>query len=82
MSRGREANTAHVTTVTGVDDPGQDRDDHTLHRDPAAALAAVLETTKQAAARVATAWSTDEAGSVRTAGSRPKSVAVTVRMGR
>ena len=70
MSRGQDANTAHVTTVTGVDDPSQGRADHTLHRDPVAALVAVLDTTDQSASRSAVATATEsaaDAGSVRTA---------------
>jgi len=70
MSRGRDSNTVHVTTITGVDDPAQGRDDHALHRDPVAALAAVLDPHDQAAPRSAVATATEsaaEAGSVRTA---------------
>lgn len=70
MSRGRESNTAHVTTVSGVDDPAQGREDHALHRDPVAALAAVLDTSDQATPRSALATATESAehaGSARTA---------------
>ncbi|ODU02811.1 MAG: hypothetical protein ABS81_16380 [Pseudonocardia sp. SCN 72-86] len=44
MSRGRERNTAHITTVTGPDDPARGREDETIHRDPVAALAAIVGT--------------------------------------
>jgi len=72
MSRGRDTNTAHVTTLTGVDDPAQGTDAHTLHRDPVAVLARTLDTGDQvdAANRSAVATATEaatEAGSVRTA---------------
>ena len=72
MSRGRDTNTAHVTTQTGVDDPAQGSDAHTLHRDPVAVLARTLDTGDQADAanRSAVATATEaaaEAGSVRTA---------------
>jgi hypothetical protein len=69
MSRGREANTAHVATVTGVDDPARGRDDQTLHRDPVAVLAAILDTADTPDARSAlgvAAESVDEIGNVRT----------------
>ncbi|MEJ7742777.1 MAG: hypothetical protein WKF73_09655 [Nocardioidaceae bacterium] len=72
MSRGRDTNTAHVTTETGVDDPAQGTDAHTLHRDPVAVLARTLDTGDQADAanRSAVATATEaatDAGSVRTA---------------
>jgi len=72
MSRGRDTNTAHVTTWTGVDDPAQGTDAHTLHRDPVAVLARTLDTGDQADAanRSAVATATEaaaDAGSVRTA---------------
>jgi hypothetical protein len=73
MSRGREVNTAHVATLTGVDDPAQGQEGtHTLHRDPVAVLARALDTTEQADAanRSAVATATEaaaQAGSVRTA---------------
>ncbi|WP_246633755.1 MobF family relaxase, partial [Pseudonocardia nigra] len=72
MSRGREVNTAHVATLAGVDDPAQGTEAHTLHRDPVAVLARVLDTTEQvdAANRSAVATATEaaaQAGSVRTA---------------
>ena len=45
---GRDANTAHVATVHGVDDPAQGRDEHALHRDPVAVLARLFDTSDHA----------------------------------
>jgi hypothetical protein len=42
MSRGRESNTAHVTTVSVVEDAADGREDQTIHRDPIAALSGLL----------------------------------------
>jgi len=71
MTRGREANTAHATTRTGPDDPAQgDPERHTLHRDPVAALAGILDASDTAAPRSAVAIATesaDEVASTRTA---------------
>ena len=71
MSRGRGANTAHVTTRTAPDDPADGSTArHELHRDPVAALAAVLDTAKFALPRSAVAAATesaDDAASARTA---------------
>jgi hypothetical protein len=73
MSRGREANTAHVATLTGVNDPAQGSDQaHALYRDPVAVLARVLDTSDaaDAANRSALATATQAAtaaGSTRTA---------------
>jgi len=70
MSRGRDANTAHVVTLTGVEDPAQRAGSHALHRDPVAAVARVLDTTDAAAAATRSAGTTEsatQAGSVRTA---------------
>ena len=44
MTRGRDANTAHVATVAVPDDPAQGSSADALHRDPVAVLAGVLET--------------------------------------
>jgi len=69
MSRGRDVNTAHVATVTGVEDSARGREDQTLHRDPIATLAGILDTDQPADARSALATATesaDEAGNVRT----------------
>ena len=43
LSRGRDANTAHVATVSTVDDPAQGSERHQLHRDPVAVLAGLLD---------------------------------------
>jgi hypothetical protein len=43
LTRGRDANTAHVATTTTVDDPARGSDAHTVHRDPVAVLASVLD---------------------------------------
>ena len=70
MSRGRDANTAHITTISQVDDPAQGSERHQLHRDPVAVLAGLLDTDDTAATRSALAIATEsaqEAGSVRTA---------------
>ncbi|GAA3249529.1 hypothetical protein GCM10017691_60660 [Pseudonocardia petroleophila] len=70
MSRGRDANTAHVTTHTGAQDPAQGREHETLHRDPIAVLAGVLADADHAVARSALATATesaDDLGSVRAA---------------
>ncbi|WP_296376788.1 MobF family relaxase [Pseudonocardia sp.] len=73
LSRGREANTAHVATLTGVTDLAHGTDHaHALHRDPVAMLARVLDSTEaaDAANRSALATATEaatEAGSARTA---------------
>jgi len=72
MSRGRDDNTAHVATLAGVEDPAQGNDTHTLHREPIAVLARILDTTDLAdaanhsAVAIATEAAT-QAGSVRTA---------------
>ncbi|MCW2899258.1 MAG: TrwC relaxase [Streptosporangiaceae bacterium] len=73
LSRGRDANTAHVATLTGVTDPAHGTDHaHSLHRDPVAMLARVLDRTEaaDAANRSALATATEaatESGSARTA---------------
>ena len=70
LSRGRDANTAHVATSAEVDDPAQGSDRHQLHRDPVAVLAGLLDTDDPIATRSALAIATEaaqEAGSVRTA---------------
>jgi hypothetical protein len=69
MSRGRGRNTAHVVTITGPDDPARGRDDQTIHREPVAAIATILDPDGPAAAMSALATatrSTDETTSVRT----------------
>jgi hypothetical protein len=71
LSRGRDANTAHVATIATVGDPAQGSEQrHQLHRDPVAVLAGLLDTDDPVATRSALAIATDsaqEAGSVRTA---------------
>jgi hypothetical protein len=70
MSRGRDTNTAHITTVSQVDDPAQGSDRHQLHRDPVAVLAGLLDTDDTPATRSALAIATEsahDAASVRTA---------------
>ena len=39
LTRGRDANTAHVATITGPGDPADGTVEHQLHRDPTAVLA-------------------------------------------
>ncbi|MHA6779620.1 MobF family relaxase [Pseudonocardia saturnea] len=73
MTRGRDTNTAYVVTLAAVDDAAQGNDTHTLHRDPVAVLAEVLNTTAaaDAANRSALATATQaatDAASTRTAG--------------
>ncbi|MGD9528652.1 MAG: MobF family relaxase [Pseudonocardia sp.] len=70
LSRGRGANTAHVATQTAVDDPAQGGEAHTLHRDPVAVLAGILDQSDTAMSRSALATAAEaaeEAGTVRTA---------------
>ena len=70
MSRGRDANTAHVATVTGVDDTARGRADQTIHRDPSAVLASILDTEPAADSKSALATATEsstQTGSTRTA---------------
>ncbi len=43
LSRGREANTAHVVTLAQVEDPAQGSDAHEMHRSPVAVVAGVLD---------------------------------------
>ncbi|OLM11560.1 MobF family relaxase [Pseudonocardia sp. Ae505_Ps2] len=70
MSRGRQTNTAHVTTRTAPEDPADGTARHALHRDPVATLAAILDTTETSLSRSAVAVATESAenaASVRTA---------------
>ncbi|WP_238589121.1 MobF family relaxase [Pseudonocardia sp. HH130629-09] len=71
MSRGRDANTAHVTTRTGPDDAADGNPtEHSLHRDPVAVLATVLDNTDPIEHRSALAQATEaaaHAASTRTA---------------
>ncbi|MDD7967789.1 MobF family relaxase [Actinomycetospora lemnae] len=72
LTRGREANTAHVATITGPTDPAQGvTADHSLHRDPVAVLAAVIARDDHADSASALATATESAtasGRTRTAG--------------
>ncbi|GAA1858754.1 hypothetical protein GCM10009836_43740 [Pseudonocardia ailaonensis] len=69
MSRGRDSNLAHVATEAVVADPADGRQDHTVRRDPVAAVALVLDpddrTGTHSALAIATR-STNEAENVRT----------------
>ncbi|MDN5859922.1 MAG: AAA family ATPase, partial [Pseudonocardia sp.] len=71
LSRGREANYAHVATTATVDDPARGSERHDLHRDPLAVLAGILDDGRDpTAARSALAIATESAeaaGSVRSA---------------
>jgi conjugative relaxase-like TrwC/TraI family protein len=71
MSRGRESNTAHVTTVSVVADRADGREDQTIHRDPVAALSGLLHPDDTAGSGSALATATESAtrvGSVQTPG--------------
>ncbi len=72
LSRGRDANTAHVATTTTIDEPAQGRDgSQILHRNPLSVLAGILDTDQPTRDRSATALAADSAtfaGSVQTAG--------------
>jgi conjugative relaxase-like TrwC/TraI family protein len=50
LSRGRDANTAHVATTSTIEDPAQGRLDQTLHRDPVALVAQILDQRDRTAA--------------------------------
>ncbi|WP_281689924.1 MobF family relaxase [Pseudonocardia thermophila] len=71
LSRGREANYAHVATTATVDDPARGSDRHDLHRDPIAVLAGILDDGRDPiGARSALAIATESAdteGNVRSA---------------
>lgn len=67
MSRGREANTAHVVTTTVPSDPAQGSRQDALHRSPAAVLAGVFERSDTVKSALATATeSVEEIRAVRT----------------
>ncbi|RTL61872.1 MAG: TrwC relaxase [Pseudonocardiaceae bacterium] len=55
MSRGRETNTAHVATVNTIEDAAHGRPDQTIHRDPIAAIAVLLDPLETAWTRSASA---------------------------
>jgi len=70
MSRGRASNTAHVATVSAVEDPANGRPDQTVRRHPVAMLAGLLDSDDRTATRSALAAAADsvaEAGSLRAA---------------
>ncbi|MEJ2865320.1 MobF family relaxase [Actinomycetospora flava] len=70
LTRGRDANTAHVATISGPADPADGTAAHQLYRDPVAVLASVMSADDTAATRSALATATEsaaEAGSTRTA---------------
>ncbi|GAY11645.1 relaxase TrwC/conjugal transfer protein TraA/DNA primase, conjugative [Pseudonocardia sp. N23] len=64
MSRGRAANTAHVATVSAVNDPANGRPDQTLRRHPVAMLAGLLDSDDRTATRSALAAAADSAAEV------------------
>lgn len=73
MSRGRDANTAHVVTRATVDDPARGDERHELHRDPIAVLAGQLSDRDPLTSRSAVAIADESAtvaGSAQTAGER------------
>jgi hypothetical protein len=55
MSRGRDANTAHVATRTVPTDPAQGSDEDGLHRNPVSVLADTLDTADPGRSALATA---------------------------
>ena len=59
MSRGRQNNTAHIATTTTIDDPAHGRPDQTLHRNPVAMLAGLLDPDDTRATRSALAVAAD-----------------------
>ena len=71
LSRGRDANTAHIATLSGPQDPAQGHESDTLHRDAVAVLAGILADHRHDdAARSALATATEsvaDAEHVRTA---------------
>ncbi|GLZ49481.1 hypothetical protein Acsp06_56660 [Actinomycetospora sp. NBRC 106375] len=89
LSRGQQANTAHVTTVTGPTDPAHGlAADHSVHRDPIAVLAAVMAKDDGLDAKSALAIATEsaaDAATTRTAGelfADAAALAATERTGR
>ncbi|GAA4893170.1 MobF family relaxase [Actinomycetospora straminea] len=89
LTRGRDANTAHVTTITGPTDPARGLvADHSLHRDPVAVLAALMAKDDGVDARSALAIATEsaiDAATTRTAGelfADAAALAATERTGR
>jgi conjugative relaxase-like TrwC/TraI family protein len=83
MSRGRYANTAHVTTRAVPPDAPAGATREAVHRSPAAVLAGVLETADPQPSALAAAVDSDrEAGSVRTAAELLADAAELVTAGR
>ncbi|MDN5749687.1 MAG: AAA family ATPase, partial [Pseudonocardia sp.] len=73
MSRGRDANTAHVATTTTIEDPAQGRPDQTVHRNPMSLLAGIMFDRDQVVGQSATALAAESAAnaeSVQSAGER------------
>ncbi|WP_296153611.1 MULTISPECIES: MobF family relaxase [unclassified Pseudonocardia] len=64
MSRGRENNTAHVTTTTAAADQADGRPDQTQHRHPVAVLAGLLDPDDQTVSRSALATAADSAAEI------------------
>ncbi|MDD7942498.1 MobF family relaxase [Actinomycetospora lutea] len=89
LSRGQQANTAHVATITGPTDPARGlAADHSVHRDPIAVLAAVMAKDDGLEAKSALAIATESAAdavTTRTAGelfADAATLAATERTGR
>ncbi|GLZ49229.1 hypothetical protein Acsp06_54140 [Actinomycetospora sp. NBRC 106375] len=89
LTRGREANTAHVATINGPVDPADGSHvDHSLHRDPVAVMAGIVTRDDGGASVSALTTATEsatESGSTRTAGelfSDAAHLAATERTGR
>jgi len=61
LSRGREANTAHVATTSTIEDPAQGRADQTVHRNPLSLLAGILDDREPLASQSALAIAADSA---------------------
>ncbi|SDH02707.1 conjugative relaxase domain-containing protein, TrwC/TraI family [Pseudonocardia oroxyli] len=61
MSRGRESNHAHVVTETAPLDPADGHQDHSIRRDPVAAVALILEPDDRTGAHSALATATRSA---------------------
>ena len=59
LSRGRDANTAHVATTTTIEDPAQGRPDQVVHRNPLSLLAGILTDHEQPDHQSATATATE-----------------------
>ena len=64
LSRGRDANTAHVATTSTVEDPAQGRPDQVVHRNPLSLLAGILTDRDQPEHQSATASAAQAAARV------------------